>query len=128
MKSYYVYIAANRHRTVFYTGMTNDLQRHIVDHKSGTGSRFTSQYRIDDLLYFEEHRQVRDAIAREKEIKRCRREKKRALVRTQNPDLVLPTSTTDATLLPCHFERSEKSPTLSGTATTGIPPHCVRSE
>lgn len=88
MKSYYVYIMSNRHRTVFYTGMTNDLQRRIVEHKSGTGSRFTSQYRIHDLLYFEEHRQVRDAIAREKEIKRWRREKKLALVRTQNPDMI----------------------------------------
>ncbi|MEM1043833.1 MAG: GIY-YIG nuclease family protein [Bacteroidota bacterium] len=88
MGSYYVYIVSNRHRTVFYTGMTNNLQRRAVEHKSGTGSRFTSQYRVCDLLYFEEHRQATDAIAREKEIKRWRREKKLALIRTQNPDLV----------------------------------------
>jgi putative endonuclease len=87
MRSYFVYIAANRFRTVFYTGMTNDLHRRIVEHKGGTGSRFTTRYRVRDLLYFEEHRQVRDAIAREKEIKRWRREKKLALVRSQNPEL-----------------------------------------
>lgn len=87
MGSYYVYIVSNRHRTVLYTGMTNNLPRRVVEHKSGTGSRFTAKYRVRDLLYFEEHRQVTDAIAREKEIKRWRREKKLALIRTQNPDL-----------------------------------------
>ncbi len=88
MGSYYVYIVSNRYRTVLYTGMTSDLQRWLVEHKSGTGSRFTSQYRVRDLLYSEEHRQATDAIAREKEIKRWRREKKLALIRTQNPDLI----------------------------------------
>ena len=87
MRSYYVYIASNRFHTVFYTGMTNDLHRRIVEHKSGAGSRFTTRYRVRDLVYFEEHRQVHDAIAREKEIKRWRREKKLALVRSLNPDL-----------------------------------------
>ena len=87
MKSYFVYIASNRYRTVFYTGMTNDLRRRIAEHKSGTGSRFTAQYRVRDLLYFEEHRQVADAIAREKEIKGWRREKKLALVHSQNPEM-----------------------------------------
>ncbi len=87
MRSYFVYIASNRFRTVFYTGMTNNLQRRIVEHKGGTGSRFTTRYRVRDLVYFEEHRRVHDAIAREKEIKRWRREKKLALVRSQNPDL-----------------------------------------
>ena len=87
MKSYYVYIATNRYRTVFYTGMTNDLRRRIAQHKSGTGSRFTAQYRVRDLIYFEEYRRVQEAIAREKEIKRWRREKKLALVRSQNPEM-----------------------------------------
>lgn len=87
MRSYYVYIASTRFRTVLYTGMTNDLQRRIVEHKSGVGSRFTAQYRVRDLVYFEDHRQVKDAIAREKEIKRWRREKKLTLVRSLNPEL-----------------------------------------
>jgi putative endonuclease len=87
MRRFYVYIAANRYRTVFYTGMTNDLRRRIIEHKQGTGSQFTARYRIRDLLYFEEHSHARDAIAREKEIKAWRREKKLALVRAQNPDM-----------------------------------------
>ena len=85
MKTYYVYIVTNRHRTVFYTGMTNDLTRRIQEHKTGIGSRFTSFYRVCDLLYFEEYGEVKDAIAREKEIKAWRREKKLRLIRQANP-------------------------------------------
>lgn len=85
MKTYYVYIASNRYRTVFYTGMTNDLRRRIREHKSGQGSQFTAHYRVKELLYYEEYRQVKDAIAREKEVKRWRREKKLDLIRTMNP-------------------------------------------
>jgi putative endonuclease len=87
MKSYYVYILSNRYDTVFYTGVTNDLARRLAEHRSGQGGAFTSRYRIGKLLYVEEHRQVKDAIHREKEIKAWRREKKLALIHTQNPEM-----------------------------------------
>ena len=87
MKTYYVYITSNRHRTVFYTGMTNDLTPRIEEHKTGIGSGFTSFYRVSDLLYFEEYREVKYAIAREKEIKGWRREKKVRLIQQMNPEM-----------------------------------------
>ena len=87
MKTCYVYITSNRHRTVFYTGMTNDLARRIGEHKTGIGSRFTSFYRVGDLLYFEEYGEVKHAISREKEIKGWRREKKVRLIQQMNPEM-----------------------------------------
>ena len=83
----YIYILTNKHRTAFYTGMTCDLVRRMSEHRSGTGSMFTSFYRVRNLIYFEEHPTRLDALAREKEIKGWRREKKLALVRAVNPEL-----------------------------------------
>ncbi len=88
MRRYYVYIISNRYRTVFYTGMTNDLERRIWEHKSGEGSTFTSRYRVTDLLYYEEYSQVKEAISREKQLKRWGRQKKLDLIKTLNPEMV----------------------------------------
>ena len=85
---YHVYIVSNRYRTVFYTGMTNDLQRRVWEHKNGQGSEFTSRYRVTDLLYYEEYIQVKEAIRREKQLKRWGRRKKLALIQTLNPGMV----------------------------------------
>ena len=82
--TYYVYILANRSRTL-YTGVTNDLQRRIVEHANGVVPGFTSRYRIFRLVHFELFGDVRAAIAREKEIKGWRREKKIWLVERGNP-------------------------------------------
>lgn len=88
MKTYYVYVMSNTHRTVLYIGMTNDLGRRVAEHKSGQGSAFASKYRTTDLVYYEEYGQVRDAIAREKQLKKWRREKKDCLIRQRNPELI----------------------------------------
>lgn len=85
---YAVYIVANRYRTVFYTGMTNDLRRRVWEHKNGQGSDFMSRYRVTDLLYYEEYSQVKEAIYREKQLKRWGRQKKLDLIQTLNPDMV----------------------------------------
>jgi putative endonuclease len=84
LKSYYVYIATNRSGTL-YTGVTNDLERRMAEHRSGQIKGFTSKYQIDTLVYFEETSDVRAAIAREKEIKGWRRSKKIDLLRSANP-------------------------------------------
>ena len=84
VKRYYVYIMASRSR-VLYTGMTNDLERRVLEHKSGLTKGFTKQYRVARLVYFEEHTDVRDAIAREKQIKGWLRSKKVALIEAANP-------------------------------------------
>lgn len=65
--------------------MTNDLQRRIYEHKNKLFDGFTKKYNINKLVYFEETSDVRTAIAREKEIKKWRREKKNKLVESINP-------------------------------------------
>lgn len=85
-KTYYVYIMANRHNTVLYTGMTNDLARRVLEHKEKRGSKFTRRYNIDRLVYFEEHPRAQDAIDREKQIKEGSRQKKVALIERENEE------------------------------------------
>ena len=84
LKHYYVYIATNASRTL-YTGVTNNLQRRMQEHRRRAGSVFAARYNITRLAYFEECTSIRDAIAREKQIKRWRRAKKIALIEALNP-------------------------------------------
>jgi putative endonuclease len=84
MKRYHVYIMTNRSGTL-YIGVTNDLTRRIAEHKQGTGSTFTTRYRMTRLLYMEETDDIHAAIAREKQLKGWTRAKKLALIAAQNP-------------------------------------------
>jgi len=84
MKSYWVYIMSGRTRTL-YVGVTNDIERRDYEHKHKSVPGFTSKYRLDRLVYFEQHVDIRDAIEREKQIKSWRREKKVALIESLNP-------------------------------------------
>ena len=85
MKAFYVYMLTNRSRVVLYTGITNSLMRRVWQHQNGEIDGFTKTYKINRLVYYERFNDPRDAIAREKEIKGWRREKKNALVETMNP-------------------------------------------
>ncbi len=85
-KHYYVYIMTNKHDTVLYTGVTNNLKRRVYEHKEMRGSGFTSKYNIDKLVYYEGTKDVRAAIAREKQIKGGSRKKKIDLVNRLNPE------------------------------------------
>ena len=67
-KEFYVYIMASYLRTL-YTGVTNDLERRVREHRSDRGSAFTAKYQIHRLVYYETTNDVRTAIAREKELK-----------------------------------------------------------
>ncbi|GAB5522058.1 MAG: hypothetical protein RhofKO_43090 [Rhodothermales bacterium] len=87
VKQYYVYILSNRYRTVLYTGVTNNIHRRMEEHQSRRGSQFTSRYRTRILLHLETFNDIKQAIAREKQIKAWRRDKKLALIRTGNPEL-----------------------------------------
>lgn len=82
---YYVYIMAS-YRRVLYTGMTNNLERRVYEHKRNLLPGFTSKYRVNRLVYFEETPDVRAAIEREKQIKGWLRSKKIALIESANPD------------------------------------------
>ena len=82
---YYVYIMTNRSRTL-YTGVTNNLERRVYEHKQKLVPGFTSKYNITQLVYYETCADVREAIAREKQIKGWLRAKKIALVESINPE------------------------------------------
>ncbi len=83
-RRFWVYLLASRSR-VLYVGVTGNLDRRVEAHK-GMRSDFTSRYRVDRLVYFEVFEWVWEALAREKQIKRWRREKKVALVERYNPE------------------------------------------
>lgn len=84
MRSYYVYIATNNSETL-YVGVTNDLERRMRQHASGSTPGFTAKYKVNKLLYFEEISDINDAITREKQIKNWRRAKKVWLINQLNP-------------------------------------------
>ena len=83
-RTYWAYIMASRSR-VLYTGVTNDLTRRVNEHKQSLIAGFTRRYRITRLVYFEEHGDIRDAIAREKQIKGWVRSRKIQLIEERNP-------------------------------------------
>lgn len=83
---YCVYIMTNAHNTVLYTGMTNNLQRRVMEHKAGRGGVFTKKYNVTKLVYFEQGPDVKAAIQREKQIKAGSRQKKIELIDTMNPE------------------------------------------
>jgi len=83
-KGGYVYIIASQSRTL-YIGVTSDLMRRMDQHKRKIGSEFAVRYNITRLVYYEEHPDIRTAIAREKQIKKWRREKKVWLIERENP-------------------------------------------
>ena len=87
MNIYHVYILSSA-TGVLYTGVTNNLAARIVQHKQKLCAGFTKQYDVTRLVYFEPYSNIRNAIAREKQIKRWRRDKKLALIHTTNPELV----------------------------------------
>jgi len=86
--NYYIYITTNPEKTVLYIGVTNDICNRLYQHKEnkGTNKSFTGKYYCYNLLYYEHFTHIDEAIAREKEIKKWRREKKIALIETENPE------------------------------------------
>ena len=85
MGSYYVYILTNWNNRVIYVGVTNDIKRRLYEHKNKLVEGFTNKYNVNKLVYLEETSDINAAIAREKQIKSWRREKKNMLVESQNP-------------------------------------------
>ncbi len=84
--NYYVYIITNPHSRVLYTGVTNDLERRVSEHRLKSGSKFTSKYNVTKLVYYEHGFDVNAAIIREKQIKGWLRKKKIALIESMNPE------------------------------------------
>jgi putative endonuclease len=83
-KTYYVYVMSSPSRTL-YTGVTNNLERRVSEHKSGMFDSFTKRYRVNRLVYFQETNDVNAAIEAENRIKGTSRSKKFALIEEENP-------------------------------------------
>jgi len=86
--SFYVYIITNTYRTTFYIGVTNNLNRRLQEHIKNietTNKTFAAKYNLKYLVYYQQFGWVQQAIAREKELKGWRREKKLNLIRVFNP-------------------------------------------
>ena len=83
-KQYYVYIMTNKHNTVLYTGITNDLRRRVYEHKNKLVDGFTKKYNITTLVYYEVFYDPENAILREKQIKAGSRQKKIDLISSMN--------------------------------------------
>ena len=85
LKNYYVYIMASTSRTL-YTGVTNNLERRVLQHRRKLLGEFTARYNINRLVYYEVSGEILAAIAREKQIKSWSRKKKIALIESVNRD------------------------------------------
>ena len=83
---YYVYLLTNWNNRVLYTGVTNNLERRVYEHKQKLVKGFTEKYHVNKLVFFEQTGDIRSALNREKEIKKWRREKKNKLVTSMNPE------------------------------------------
>lgn len=81
---FYIYIMASNSGTL-YVGVTNNLLKRVLTHKEDTNEGFTKKYKCHKLIYYEYYNDIRQAIKREKEIKKWRREKKEKLIKRMNP-------------------------------------------
>jgi putative endonuclease len=88
--NYCTYITSNPSRTVFYTGVTNNLGRRLQEHyeNRGNAKTFAGRYYCYQLVYYEQYFYMREAIAREKEIKDLKRADKLILIKSINPSLL----------------------------------------
>ena len=83
---YYIYILASRRGGVLYIGVTNDLTRRVYEHREELQKGFSKEYHVHHLVHFEETTDVMVAIAREKELKKWKRQWKINLIEKSNPD------------------------------------------
>lgn len=83
---YYVYILTNVYNTVFYIGVTNNIVKRVFEHKAGVVEGFTKKYKVKKLVYLEEYNDIKEAIAREKQLKNWHRDWKINLIKKINPE------------------------------------------
>ena len=88
MKKGFVYIMSNKYRTTFYIGVTSDINRRVMEHKSGKGSAFTTKYNLFDLVHYEIIEGMDECIYREKQLKNWHRDWKINLIKEDNPDML----------------------------------------
>ncbi|PCJ27459.1 MAG: excinuclease ABC subunit C [Flavobacteriales bacterium] len=86
MKSYYVYILASKRNGTLYIGLTNDLERRILEYKTKVVKGFTAKYDVNILVYFEEFESSMEAYTRERQMKKWKRNWKLKLIEKGNPN------------------------------------------
>lgn len=86
MKNYFVYILTTKNNKMLYTGVTNNLQRRIWEHKQKLIPGYAEKYNVNKLVYYQEFTDIKEAIAVEKKIKGWLRIKKDHLINQSNPD------------------------------------------
>ena len=103
MKNYYVYIMTNKRNGTLYTGVNNNLLRRVIEHKRKINEGFTNRYNLTKLVWFEQTTDIRQAIQKEKQMKKWRRIWKIELIEEYNPewkDLYYEIGGTDEMLMP----------------------------
>jgi putative endonuclease len=83
-RTYWVYILASSRNGTIYVGVTNNLSRRVWEHREGTADGFTKRYSVKRLVYYEAYPDIRNAIQREKNIKKWPRSWKMALIEKEN--------------------------------------------
>ncbi|MBF0431117.1 MAG: GIY-YIG nuclease family protein [Fibrobacteria bacterium] len=86
MKTYYVYILANKKNGTLYIGVTNNIERRLLEHKHGVTPGFTSKYGVNKLVYYELFLDIDSAIRHEKRLKKWKRDWKIQKINDFNPD------------------------------------------
>ena len=87
-RSYWVYILASRRNGTLYIGVTSDLARRVHEHRTKALPGFSARYDVSSLVWYEEHSDINDAIAREKALKRWERRWKLQLIEAVNPEWI----------------------------------------
>jgi putative endonuclease len=83
---YYLYILSNKYNGTLYIGVTNDLERRMFEHKGKLIDGFTKKYNLNRLIYFETFQYINNAIKREKNMKKWKRQWKINLIEEENPN------------------------------------------
>ena len=83
---YYVYILASKKNGTLYIGITSDLPGRVYEHKNDMGEGFTKKYKVHRLVYYEGYKDVKQAILREKQLKKWKRQWKIRLIEKENPE------------------------------------------
>jgi putative endonuclease len=86
VKQYYVYILASKKNGTLYIGLTSNLLKRVFEHKNGHVEGSTQKYNVHQLVYYEQYADIYSAIAREKRMKKWKREWKIQLIEKVNPD------------------------------------------
>jgi len=86
MKDYYIYILSNHYHGTLYIGVTSNLPKRIYEHKNKCLSGFSEKYNLDKLMHYESFNDIQDAIAREKQLKKWKRDWKINLINEMNSE------------------------------------------